>query len=53
MMGVSKFCKQPFVCAVTVCTIAPFFLGGGVKSGSVMLYSMPQTVANLNLIQLN
>ena len=46
MIGVSEFCKQPFVRTESVCTIAPFW---GVKSAALTFFSTLQTVANVLL----
>ena len=46
MIGVSEFCKQPFLHTESVRTIAPFW---GIKSAALTFYSTPQTVANVLL----
>ena len=46
MIGVSEFCKQPFLHTESVCTTAPFW---GIKSEVLTFYSTPQTVANVLL----
>ena len=46
MIGVSEFCKQPFVRTESVCTIAPFW---GIKSAALTFFSTLQTVANVLL----
>ena len=48
MIGVSEFCKQPFMHTESVCTIAPFG-GGGVKSAALTFYSMPRTLPKVLL----
>ena len=37
MIGVSEFCKQPFMRTESVCTIAPFFWGGKICGVDVLL----------------
>ena len=46
MIGVSEFCKQPFLRTESVHTIAPFW---GIKSVALTFYSTPRTVANVLL----
>ena len=47
MIGVSEFCKQPFMRTESLCTIAPFW---GVKSAALMFYSTQRTLPNVLLI---
>ena len=48
MIGVSEFCKQPFMLTESVRAIAPFW---GVKSAALMFYLTPRTVANVLLVE--
>ena len=43
MIGVSEFCKQPFMLAESVCAIAPFL------SAALMFYLTLRTLANVLL----